>query len=225
MSAESNTVSVPALTGSSHSWEKRMEVVSRYMLLGNIRVVSEQTGVQYSTIVDWKKQDWWADMVDQIRRQKKTKTSDSITKIVESSLDILHDRLENGDWILNNKTGEIVRKPVGAKEAIVIANQLMQRQIQLEDLIERSSKTEDNVQDTLNALATEFIKWQKKNKKSETIDITDAVIVEDKHAVHEEREEGLSEGVRQVRESAGNHQETSGAEQSPSYDGERGQGS
>jgi len=186
MSSE-DKVSVPALTGHSHSWEKRMEVVSRYMLLGNIRVVSEQTGVQYSTIVEWKKQDWWQDMVDQIRRQKKTKTSESITKIVESSLDVLQDRLENGDWVLNNKTGEIVRKPVGAKEAIVIANQLMQRQIQLEDLIERSSKSEDNAQETLKLLFNEFSKWQKK-KTPEIIDVTDAVVVEDKNAIHEKRE-------------------------------------
>lgn len=195
MSSE-DKVAVPALTGNSHSWEKRMEVVSRYMLLGNIRVVSEQTGVQYSTIVDWKKQDWWADMVDQIRRQKKTKTSESITKIVESSLDVLQDRLTNGDFILNNKTGEIIRKPVGAKEAITIANQLMQRQIQLEDLIERTSKTEESTQETLKLLANEFIKWQKKNKP-ETIDVEDAVVIDKgtDSALHDKREEGLPEGV------------------------------
>lgn len=170
---EETSFPVPDLHSRSHSWEKRMEVVAKYMLLGNMRVVSEQTGVQYSTLVDWKKSDWWPEMVDQIRRQKKTKTSDSITKIIEGSLDVLQDRLENGDWVLNNKTGEIIRKPVGVKDAVTIANQLMQRQLQLEELIERNSQSQDNVQDTLKALATEFIKWQKKSKR-EVIDIEDA---------------------------------------------------
>lgn len=169
-------VAVPELHSRSHSWEKRMDAVAKYMLLGNMRVVSEQTGIQYSTLVDWKKSDWWPEMVDQIRRQKKTKTSDSITKIIEGSLEVLQDRLENGDWVLNNKTGEIIRKPVGVKDAAVIANQLMQRQIQLEDLIERNSKSTDSVQETLVALATEFAKWQKKNKR-EIIDVEEAIVV------------------------------------------------
>lgn len=173
-----DTLAVPELHSRSYSWEKRMDVVAKYMLLGNMRVVSEQTGVNYATLMDWKKSDWWPDMVDQIRRQKKTKTSDSITKIIEGSLEVLQDRLENGDWVLNNKTGEIIRKPVGVKDAATIANQLMQRQLQLEDLIERNSKSSDTVQETLVALATEFAKWQKKNKR-ETIDIEDAKIVEE----------------------------------------------
>lgn len=173
VSLPAEAIAAPELHGRSHSWEKRMDAVSKYMLLGNMRVVSEQTGIQYSTLVDWKKSDWWPEMVDQIRRQKKTKTSDSITKIIEGSLEVLQDRLENGDWVLNNKTGEIIRKPVGVKDAAVIANQLMQRQIQLEDLIERTSKSSDTVQETLVALATEFAKWQKKNKR-EVIDVEDA---------------------------------------------------
>ena len=171
--------SLPALHDNHHSWEKRMDVVSRYMLLGNMRVVSEQTGVAYATLAEWKRQDWWPDMVDQIRRQKKSKTNEHITKILNTSFEVLQDRLENGDWVLNNKTGQIVRKPVGVKDATTIANQLMQRQIQIEDLIERNSQNQDNVQDTLKALATEFIKWQKKSKR-ETIDVEDATIVEDK---------------------------------------------
>ena len=68
------TLAVPELHSRSYSWEKRMDVVAKYMLLGNMRAVSEQTGVNYATLMDWKKSDWWPDMVDQIRRQKKTKT-------------------------------------------------------------------------------------------------------------------------------------------------------
>lgn len=197
-----NTFAVPELHSRSYSWEKRMDVVAKYMLLGNMRVVSEQTGVNYATLMDWKKSDWWPDMVDQIRRQKKTKTSDSITKIIEGSLEVLQDRLENGDWVLNNKTGEIIRKPVGVKDAATIANQLMQRQLQLEDLIERNSKSSDTVQETLVALATEFAKWQKKNKK-EIIDVEDA------NALYDQRKTGLQEGSGEVYIPSGSSEETS----------------
>ena len=152
------------------SWEKRMDVVARYMLIGNLRVVSEQTGVNYRSLIEWKKSDWWPEMVEQLRRQKKGKTNDSLTKIIEQSLDVMQDRLENGDFVLNNKTGEIVRKPVGVKEATAIATGLIQRQLQLEELMDKTEKNSDTVAETLTLLAKEFQKWNKKQHRTGDIE-------------------------------------------------------
>lgn len=142
----------------AYSWQVRMDVVARWMLLGNLRLVSELTNVPYNTLADWKRQDWWTDMVDQLRRQKKQKTADTLSKIVETGVDILQDRLANGDFVLNQKTGEIVRKPVGVKEAQIIVNQLIQRQNELEKMAEKHSHKQENIQDTLSLLAKEFQK-------------------------------------------------------------------
>lgn len=155
----------------SHSWEKRMDVVATYMLLGNLRVVSEKHDIPYSTLIDWKKSDWWPEMVEQIRRQKKSKTASSITDLVENSLDVLKDRLENGDWVLNQKTGEMVRKAVPAKDALAIANHLIQRQLQIEEVVEKTQQTQDTVQETLVLLAKEFQKWNRNEKTKEAIDV------------------------------------------------------
>lgn len=183
------------------SWEKRMECVSRYMLLGNMRVVSEQTGVGYDTLIEWKKSDWWPDLVEQLRRQKKAKTSDSITKIVEQSLDIMQDRLENGDPFFNQKTGKVEYKPVSVKDATTIASSLLQRQLQLEELAQKHEVQADTVQETLSLLAKEFKKW---NKSSST------EVIED--AVYAQREAGLQEGGGSVHQQALSNQETSRAE-------------
>lgn len=160
-----------------YSWDKKMEVVARYMLLGNLRVVSEQCGVHYGTLLDWKKSDWWPDMVEQIRRQKRGKTNQSITKLIEQSLEVMEDRLENGDYVMNNKTGQIVRKPVGVKEATTIAHQLLQRQQAIDELEAKLSKNEDTVQETLSLLAREFQKWNK-TKKNDASDIEFVEVVE-----------------------------------------------
>jgi len=174
------------------SWDKRMDAVARYMLLGNMRVVSEQVGVTYNTLVEWKRSSWWPEMVETIRRQKKGKTNQSITKIIEQSLDVIEDRLENGDFIMNNKTGEIVRKPVGVREATTIAHQLLQRQTAIEELENKMSRSEDTVQETLTLLAKEFQKWNK-TKKNNAEEIPFVEIVEEakNHAVHEEWETRL----------------------------------
>ena len=186
-----------------YSWEKKMEVVSRYMLLGNMRVVSEQTGVPYPSLIAWKKSDWWPEMVDQIKRQKKSKTSEHLTSIIETSLDIVQDRLENGDFFVNQKTGKVERKPVSVKDALAATTGLLQKQLQLEELVERSQKNEDTVADVLSKIAIEFKRWNKNGAQ----DIKYVEIVEDSNralldrdsgdltnAVHDQREERLQEG-------------------------------
>lgn len=159
-----------------YSWQERMDAVALYMLVGNMRIVSEKKNISYDTLLEWKKSDWWPEMVDQLRRQKKSKTADGLTNIVEQSLDVIKDRLENGDFVLNNKTGQIVRKPVGVKDAANIANNLLHRQMQLEEVVERSATTQDTVQETLSLLAKEFQKLHRMEKKNnaETIEFKES---------------------------------------------------
>ena len=194
-----------------------MEAVSRYMLLGNMRIVSEQVGIPYSVLYEWKKSDWWSEMVDQIKRQKKTKTNEHLTKIIETSLEAVQDRLDHGDFFMNVKTGKVERKPVSAKDANSIATNLLQRQIQLEELVERSQKTEDTVQDVLSKIALEFKRWN----KNKATDIEYVEIMEDSNrAIYDQRQEGLQEGSGEIHISSGSNQETSGAEQSSQIDDE-----
>lgn len=162
---------LPTVDGNSYTWAKRFDVVARYMLLGNARLVSEQTNISYDTLMDWKRSDWWPEVVQQLRRQNKKKTSDSLVKVVENSLEVVSERLENGDWVLNQKTGEMVRKPVTAKDAATIANNLLQRQIQVEDIVYAVENKQESVKDTLEMLAKEFQKLNRNTQKKEVIDV------------------------------------------------------
>jgi len=180
-------MNLPA-TSEKYPWEKKMEVVSRYMLLGNMRLISEQTQIPYETLISWKGQSWWPELVDTLKRQKKNKTNESLTEIIEQSVEVMKDRLENGDFVLNNKTGEVIRKPVGIREATTIANQLLARQAQLEELQAKLERSSDTVQETLTLLAKEFQKWNTKTKK----DLPFVEVVEETNlALHDERKEGL----------------------------------
>lgn len=191
-----------AMNKLAYSWDKRMECVARYMLLGNMRVVSEQCEVGYDTLMDWKRSDWWPEMVDQLRKQKRQKTDDSLTKLIENSLEVMKDRLENGDWFFNQKTGEIQRKPVGIRDATAITSQLLQRQLQMEDMAQKHEVQTESVQETLRLIANEFRKIKKPVEFVEVVD----------NAVHDEREARLQEGSGSVHEQAGSSQETGRAE-------------
>jgi hypothetical protein len=167
---EQSSVLQTTLPATAHSWDKRLEVVSRFLLLGNLRVVSEQTKIAYETLAEWKKSEWWPELVDQIKRTTKSKRNNSITKIIEQSIDTVQDRLDNGDFVFDQKTGQIIRKPVSARDATYISEAMMRRQDILETQMEHSH-SEDTREEQLVKLAQEFQKWAKKTTKHDVIDI------------------------------------------------------
>lgn len=170
------------------SWEKRLAAVEKFMLLGNLRLVSEQTGIAYAVLQMFKKEPWWAEAVEQIRAQRAVHKNNKIEKIIELGLDVVEDRLENGDFILNNKTGQIIRKPVSAKEAGNITTGLIQRQTAIEELAKKHNTEQHTVQETLVLVAKEFAKLSNKIKKEQAQDLDYKELSD---AIHEERKEGL----------------------------------
>ena len=65
-------------TTGRYSWEKKVEAASKYMQLGNMRLVSELIEVPYQTIADWRKTDWWKDLCDELKTAKKAKQSQKL---------------------------------------------------------------------------------------------------------------------------------------------------
>ena len=188
----------------TYTWSEKSEAVKKYMLLGNMRLVAELTGIPYNTLHDWRKQDWWPELYEELKKAAKAKTNNKLGTIIEDSLEIIQDRIQNGDWVLNQKTGEMVRKAVPLRDVGNLTNQLLTRQLQLEELSERMEHRKESVQDTLQLLAKEFSKWQRIQNKSKA---TDVEIIE--HAVHEEREKGLQDGGSEIHIEAGSQEETS----------------
>lgn len=172
------------------SWSDKTEAAKKYMLLGNMRIVSELTGISYNTLCDWRKQDWWSTLIDEIKAAQKAKRNTKMNEVIDESMEIIHDRIVNGDFILNNKTGEIQRKPVTLRDIGNLTNQLLTRQAQLEEITNRMENNKETVQETLKTLAKEFAKWQRISNKNQA---EDAV-----YAVHDERETGLQEGSSEV---------------------------
>jgi len=56
--------------GSKYSDQQRMEVAVLYAISGNANKVAKATGIPRTTIVSWKKADWWDDAVVKVRSEK-----------------------------------------------------------------------------------------------------------------------------------------------------------
>lgn len=193
--------------------EKRIECVSKYLVLGNLSLVAQLTGVSIATLEVWKKQPWWADLTNEVKATRRVQQDSKLSQIVDRALDTIADRLENGEHVYDQKTGQIVRKPVALRDANVTANTLMQRQAILEKLHreDNSNKETKTIQEQLTFLANEFAKFNKRqNSLATTVEYKE---IED-DAVHEEWEEGLQEGSEGIHQPTGSSEETDRAERS-----------
>lgn len=197
--------------GYKHTPEKRIEVVTKTLALGNMRLVSELTGVAYELIRAWKAQPWWADMEAEIRASRKAETNNKLDKLVNLALESVADRLENGDFRVNNKTGEVDRIPVAMKEANKVANDLLVRQRELDKDIkaDTTNQVQLTMAEQLATLAQEFAKFN--TKRLNTGEVVDAI--------YEEREEGLQEGSSPIHLEAGSGEEEDGTERSTESNG------
>jgi hypothetical protein len=100
--------------------------------------------------------------------------SNRLKSIAEKALDITLDRLENGDWIYDQRTGDLKRKPVVMRDAMQVANGFLDRHVEL-DKKPFEEKAQQQVQDRLLALADAFANMSKKTKR---IEVLDAVPIE-----------------------------------------------
>lgn len=211
-------VAIPHAKNASWPVEKKIEAVTTYLVLGSLRQVAAATGVSYGMIKQWRIQPWWKEVEAEIVASRRIAQGSKLSKIVDKSLDVIDDRLSNGDIVLNNKTGELIRKSVSLRDATTAANALMQRAAILEKLQQDDKvlETQVSIKDQLVSLAAEFAKMNGRSKENaESIEYK-----ETDNALHDERETGLQEGSGEVHLEALSSEEEGGAKQSSSLDGE-----
>lgn len=153
------------------TWTTKVNVATALLDYGNQRLVAEASGVPYETINGWKSEDWWTNLNQEILTSRRTLMGNKLGTIVDKALGALEDRLVNGDYILNNKTGEIIRKKVTAKDAIMIADRLITQKLKIEELQTKRPETTESVPELLKNLANEFSKFHNRMNKTDVIDV------------------------------------------------------
>jgi len=57
-------------TGSKYSAQQRADVAIQYAISGNMKQVAKQTGIPRTTIISWRKQEWWDELIAEVRGEK-----------------------------------------------------------------------------------------------------------------------------------------------------------
>lgn len=175
--------------------KEKMNAVECFVIFGgNVPRTSAASGVSIASLRKWKVTEWWKKALDEYKQEEKLVLSARLKKVMEKSWDVVEDRMTNGDFVLNNKTGEILRKPVSMKDANKVATDA----VMLRDKIDRTEAYTvhaDQVEDKLAKLAKAFsdlAKGVKPKEEAEDIEFVErldegeALALDDR----EEREDG-----------------------------------
>ena len=172
--------------------DQKTEVVKAYIILGSLELAAAAARIPFETCRNWKTTGWWAALVDEYRETEKLVLSTRLKGIVEKSLTIVEDRLENGDFIWDQKAQTLIRKPVLMKDAAKVGVDFMGHQYKLVSTEQRQME-EEGVKEKLEKLARSFEEFANKQQKKADVNVTDVVFVKetDSAIYEEERGEGL----------------------------------
>ena len=152
-----------------YSDSEKFEAVKLWLITGNMPVVAAALNIPLPTLKQWRYSKWWDEVVSELRSESSIKLSSKLREIASKALDITMDRLENGDFVYNQKTGEIIRKPVVMRDAVQVANSLLDKQLKI-DSKPMEEAAQQKVQERLGSLAEAFSKLAKKTHSVEVID-------------------------------------------------------
>lgn len=157
--------------GHPNGWgdEKRVEVVTTYLAVGTAPLTFAVTGVPVNTIRQWRLLPWWKELEDQIRQEDDAQVDVKLKRIVDKSLDIVMDRIENGDIILQ-KDGSVSRRPINIGLAHKVSTEMLSKR----DLIRKRQVNpvdQQSIEDHLANIATELAKFHTQPKLVEGVTI------------------------------------------------------
>lgn len=157
---------------------QKIEAVTAYLALGSLRLAAATLKIPFETLNSWTKTEWWKDTRDQLKTQEDLQVSNRLKRIMEKGLTVIEDRLENGDWLYDSKSGEFHRKGVSMKDALAVTSNLAERKdILVERHMEEKSIASDKIQATLDRLAASFAAMANQPKN---VVVTDVIEVEKK---------------------------------------------
>lgn len=188
---------------------QKVEAVTLWLSMGNLSLVGATLRIPEPTIRKWRATQWWKEIAEEIQLQDKIQLSARAKNVIDKSMEVIADRLEQGDWIYDQKAGQMRRKPVAMKDALAVADKLMDRKDKLDKTLVVQDSTE-SVEAKLTKLMEKF-----SQAAQAPAQVTDVIFVKEgnDNATNEEREEGLF--LRQgISETPGASEEQGGEERS-----------
>lgn len=156
--------------GSNKWWSdnQKIECVKTYLILGNLSQTARLLKIPDPTVRVWRASQWWKDVEGELKLQDELQLTSRLKKTLGSVLDVVDDRVASGDFVYDQKSGQMRRKPISARDANKIAQDFMDRQVKLESN-QTTLESKEATADKLMKLAQKFAELAGAAKKEETL--------------------------------------------------------
>lgn len=155
-----------------------------YLVYGNYQRVSTELGVDRTTVRNWANKDWWPVLLEELKYLKNIELDSKYTHALEKSLSELMDRLENGDEVIDTKSGTKHRKKIGARDAALISAIMYDKRALLRGDPTQIKENNFNLNDRMDQLQGMFEKIARKSEERVIEGEAETVVEEIKGAVN-----------------------------------------
>ena len=149
-----------AVGAKSCSWSdgQKLEAVTTYLMIGNLAATARILKIPEETMRHWRRSTWWVDIESELKTQDELQLSARLKKIVDKSIDAVEDRLEHGDFVYDQKTGQMRRKPVAMRDAHKVSMDLIdKRNLLLNN--NKTVQTDEQMSDKLLKMMQQFAEF------------------------------------------------------------------
>ena len=145
---------------------KKTEAVVTWMSTGNMTLTAAMINVPRDTLNKWRKMPWWKEIEQSIKDEDNQELDAKFSKIIKKTLDTIDDRLENGNFQFNPKTGKTIRIPVNLRDTHRVMSGLVDKRKVLRNE-PTTSESKEGTNDRLLKLASQFAEMVKGIKDTE----------------------------------------------------------
>lgn len=138
---------------------KKIEAVTTYLTTGSWVITSSMTGIPEITLKQWAKKPWWLEYKQDIQAQETITLDKKLEKVMDKALDAVTDRLDNGEFVYDEKTGKIKRVPAKLRDTNKVLTDMIDKRTLLKKLAKPTEETKPITADHLVQLAQAFAKF------------------------------------------------------------------
>lgn len=149
--------------------KKRLEAVTTWLALGNLRMVAAQINVPHDTLRRWRYEDWWKETEQAIRSEEAQQLDGKLSKALDKALDAVMDRIEQGEYIYDQKTGKVKRMPVKLRDVNHAFNSLIDKRQLIRNLPTTIKGESADTNAKLQQLANQFAAFTNQKVKEKVV--------------------------------------------------------
>lgn len=97
----------------------KIEAATLYAVTRDVERVHNITSIPRWAIRRWMNEEWWNNVVQQVRKEQNELLDAKLTEVISKTVDVIKDRVENGEVYVDRKTKEQYRVPVSVKSASI----------------------------------------------------------------------------------------------------------